>query len=83
MKPLESAEENVRRLTNNNLFILHFPENCETNKSSITKCEKCEIEYCNEECRSLAYTSYHDLLCLEDRSSSHEHPISILYDAWK
>ena len=83
MKPLETAEENVRRLSNNNFFVLHFPEHNETDKSLITKCEKCQIEYCNNECKMLASEAYHDILCLGDDRLNSEHPMNILYDSWK
>ncbi len=51
MRPLETAEENVRRLTENQKFQLNNLLCCVTNKSCHVKCSNCKVEYCSEECR--------------------------------
>ena len=38
MKPLETAEENVRRLTSNPSVSLPHPECCQTDKKTHTEC---------------------------------------------
>lgn len=55
LKPLETAEENVRRLTGNSAIILPYPECCETKKDLITECPECGTKYCSIECQNDAY----------------------------
>ena len=55
LRPLETAEENVRRLTNNKEIILPYHECCETKKELVTECEACGIKYCSNECQKEAW----------------------------
>lgn len=56
LKPLETAEENVRRLTANSTIILPHIECCETKKDLITECSECGTKYCSTECQNEAYS---------------------------
>jgi hypothetical protein len=84
MKPLETTEENIRRLINDPKFKLpYYAECCETNKTVFSKCEKCQIDYCSNECKKEAFLLYHQVLCLGEHRFNPEHPINLLLDAWK
>lgn len=83
MRPLETTEENVQRLTNNPKFKLPYNEYCAIDKTTIRKCEKCQVEYCCQECRVNAWQTYHEVLCLGDSKHNPEHPINVLLDTWR
>ena len=84
MKPLETAEENVRRLTENKTqSLLHMKECCTTNKTAHRNCTSCGIEYCSDECRQTAYHTCHQALCLGSDRNNSNHPYNILMDAWR
>lgn len=55
LQPLETAEENVHRLTGNKDLILPLMEYCMTNKNSISECEACGTKYCSLECQTDAW----------------------------
>ena len=55
LKPLETAEENVHRLTGNPNFVVPHKECCEVNKSLITECHQCGVKYCSIECQNEAF----------------------------
>lgn len=55
LTPLETAEENVHRLTGNSTIILPHAECCETKKELITECSECGTKYCSIECQNDAY----------------------------
>nr|AEE61677.1 unknown [Dendroctonus ponderosae] len=83
LRPLETAEENVRRLTGNSSWVLPYPQCCTTKKEDIIRCPDCSTEYCSENCKTLAFDEYHKTICsrtLDDRSA---HPIIQLQEAWK
>lgn len=83
MAPLESAEENAKRLVaRNDLSLLH-PDCCETNKESQVKCAHCQTTYCCEECRSSAWDQFHRTLCLGLNNTDHRHPLELLQEAWR
>uniref|UniRef100_A0A0A9WCY4 SET and MYND domain-containing protein 5 n=2 Tax=Lygus hesperus TaxID=30085 RepID=A0A0A9WCY4_LYGHE len=63
LKPMESVEENVRRLTANASVVVPFPELCVTAKSNQVFCESCGVGFCSEGCKTLAEQQYHSLLC--------------------
>lgn len=83
IRPLETAEENMRRLTGNTTLELPFPECCGTNKESITSCPSCGLEYCSENCRITAFNQYHKTLCIHTRDRNNVHPIEQLDETWK
>ncbi|XP_003706005.2 SET and MYND domain containing, class 5 [Megachile rotundata] len=83
LKPLETAEENVHRLTGNSTIILPHPECCETKKDLITECSECGTKYCSIECQNEAYSRYHSTLCLHSRERDESHPLIQLNETWK
>ncbi|KAL1506485.1 hypothetical protein ABEB36_005844 [Hypothenemus hampei] len=83
LRPLETAEENVRRLMGNPLFELPYPDCCQTDKNNSTSCDLCGNEYCSENCKISAFNQYHKVLCLQSRERNNSHPIELLEEAWK
>ena len=83
LRPLETAEENVRRLTGNPTIILPHPECCETRKDLITECPECGTKYCSVECQNEAFSKYHSTLCLHTKESYESHPLVQLNETWK
>lgn len=83
MLPLETAEENARRLTGKSDLILPYGECCETKKEQTTECPACGIKYCSTECLNEAYQKYHQTLCLQSRDSNESHPLNLLKETWK
>ncbi|XP_044756120.1 SET and MYND domain-containing protein 5 [Coccinella septempunctata] len=83
LRPLESAEENARRLTGNFNLVLPYPECCTTKKDKIVSCDKCGLEYCSADCLISANSQYHQTLCLGTRERSGAHPLELLNEAWK
>ncbi|EGI62525.1 PREDICTED: SET and MYND domain-containing protein 5 [Acromyrmex echinatior] len=83
LKPLETAEENVRRLTGNPNFVVPHKECCEVNKSLITECHQCGVKYCSVECQNEAFQRYHSTLCLQGKIKDESHPLNQLCETWK
>ncbi|CAF0828134.1 unnamed protein product [Brachionus calyciflorus] len=84
MRPLESAQENIRRLCENpSINLPHLKQCCETKKSTHCVCSQCSIEYCSEDCRLQAFNLYHQTLCLGENRRNPSHPFNILMDVWK
>lgn len=77
MRPLETAEENVRRLTGKEIQ-LPYPELGSTDKTQHSSCSSCGAPYCSVKCRQLAFEQYHQLLCFNS-----DHPLSSLIETWK
>lgn len=83
LRPLETAEENACRLTQNSQLSLPFPECCDTKKDSFIECPYCDVSYCSRECRSSAWSQYHETLCLHSYMPDPSHPLVMLQEAWK
>nr|CAD7400590.1 unnamed protein product [Timema cristinae] len=83
MRPLESTEENARRLTGKKDLVLPYPECCPTNKKSHIQCQQCSVRYCCAECRDAAWSQYHKTLCTQSRTRDPSHPLEQLNDTWK
>ncbi|XP_055387670.1 histone-lysine N-trimethyltransferase SMYD5 isoform X2 [Condylostylus longicornis] len=85
MRPLETAQENVRRLSNNNTIVLPYPEHCPTKewKDQFVECTECQIQYCSEDCRVEAFRKYHMTCCLGAFKDDDTHPVNILNETWK
>lgn len=51
-RPLETAEENLRRLTGNQTVTLPYPECCAVQKTKYlqVQCPNCPSQYCSSEC---------------------------------
>ncbi|XP_069679651.1 histone-lysine N-trimethyltransferase SMYD5 [Periplaneta americana] len=83
MRPLEGAEENVRRLTGKKDLVLPYPQCCPTNKETHSSCPSCGVQYCSITCRDQAWNQYHKTLCLQKFSLNLSHPLEQLNEAWK
>ncbi|XP_045469214.1 histone-lysine N-trimethyltransferase SMYD5 isoform X2 [Harmonia axyridis] len=83
LRPLETAEENARRLTGNTNLILPYPECCTTKKDTIVSCEKCGVEYCSPDCLTSANSQYHQTICLGTHERNGIHPLELLDEAWR
>lgn len=83
IRPLETAEENARRLTGKPDLVLPHPECCTTDRNAIVSCQLCGIEYCSLECRANAYEKYHKTLCVQTKDEDAFHPLKQLNEAWK
>lgn len=82
MFPLESAEENIRRLASDSSIILPFPEADPTKEvhQSIVQCQLCTAKFCSQECHVQAENKYHKLLCPE---SLPNRPLDKINEIWK
>lgn len=85
LRPLESAEENVRRLAQDQSINLPFQEYCPTIPilNHFTKCPNCDTRYCSETCRLESFQKYHAALCLPQNINNIDHPLNILNEVWK
>lgn len=85
IRPLETVDENVARLTKGIHLEMGNPEFCPvlpTLDQHVT-CPHCEIQYCSANCRNDAAQRYHMELCLGSRRDDPEHPINVVLEAWK
>ncbi|KAK8753657.1 hypothetical protein OTU49_000996 [Cherax quadricarinatus] len=83
MRPLETAEENACRLTQNPQLTLPYPECCDTKKDAVVECPYCDASYCSRDCRESAWNQYHETLCLRSFMPDPSHPLVMLQEAWK
>ncbi|XP_066248603.1 histone-lysine N-trimethyltransferase SMYD5 [Euwallacea similis] len=83
LRPLETAEENVRRLTGNSVLELPYLECCQTKQLEITSCPACGTQYCSEWCRVTALEQYHKVICLQTLNRSKVLPLEQLEETWK
>ncbi|KAF2367022.1 SET domain [Trinorchestia longiramus] len=81
LRSLESAESNVRRLTQEAALELPYPQCADLPLPSVLQCSACQAEFCSEECRSTAWQQYHQLLCHPSTDSCH--PLALLLHEWK
>ncbi|OTF78084.1 SET and MYND domain-containing protein (SMYD)-like protein [Euroglyphus maynei] len=84
LTPLETAEENVSRLTKEQIKLPYFEQCCQTNKSKHVDCLGCgqKERYCSIECRQHAFEIYHQTLCYS-RSEELANNLNKLCDLWK
>lgn len=85
MRPLENAQENVRRLAENQSIVLpHLKECCETyaRKNERCRCDSCGVEYCSRNCQTQAFATYHQTLCTGSGDPNNQ-PIAVLMDYWR
>ncbi|KAM3958451.1 SET and MYND domain containing, class 5 [Aphomia sociella] len=81
MRPLETPEQNVRRLSCKPDIVLPHSNCFETNLETVTTCDQCGVLYCCESCKQQAYVIYHRSLC--HNISDVQHPVMVLLEAWK
>lgn len=82
MFPLESAEQNIRRLTFDQPIILPYPEADPTKdvQQKHTQCQECSAQFCSEDCLVQAKKKYHGLMC---RHLSPNQPFDQINEIWK
>ncbi|XP_030767484.1 SET and MYND domain-containing protein 5 [Sitophilus oryzae] len=83
LKPLETAEENVRRLTGNTNLVLPYPECSTISKSGIVQCVSCGTKYCSQQCQVESLNQYHKVLCFNTLERNNGHPLEQLEETWK
>ncbi|OQV14277.1 SET and MYND domain-containing protein 5 [Hypsibius exemplaris] len=80
LRPLETAQENARRLTGNRALNLPLPELDDIKPAEHRNCGNCGASYCSAACLDSAYRSYHKRLCHVNQSA---HPLDVIRETWK
>lgn len=85
LRPLETAECNVRRLASDFAIDLPYPECCSVQEQleRHTRCADCGTLYCSQACLNDALERYHKGLCLGANKDNASHPVNALIDFWK
>lgn len=85
MRPLETTEQNVRRLASDQTISVPFQEHDPTKQwlDQFCVCVQCGTKYCSEDCRVDALKKYHTVACMGNFRQDDSHPINILNDSWK
>ncbi|KAL0276332.1 UNVERIFIED_CONTAM: hypothetical protein PYX00_003923 [Menopon gallinae] len=83
MRPLETAEENAKRLSMVSDLNLPHPEQCPVDKAKHVPCQQCQTMYCSTDCRATAWKKYHKTLCLQKAEKDGTHPLEVLKQTWK
>lgn len=85
LRPLETAETNVRRLTNDQTINLPYVECCPTQEWLLRQTIMCScgVRFCSQDCFVKAMSTYHHTLCLGDQHENPEHPLNKLVETWK
>ena len=83
MEPLETAQENVSRLTGDPNVILPHNECCQTRVTFHVNCPYCGVSYCSKQCQEEAWASFHKTLCLRTNPPDPAHPLLQLDELWK
>ncbi|KAL5274297.1 SMYD5 family protein [Megaselia abdita] len=85
MRPLETTEQNVRRLASDQSLSVPFQEHDPTKQwlDHFCVCVQCGVKYCSEDCRVDALKKYHKVACMGNFRQDDSHPINILNDTWK
>ncbi|CAK1585579.1 unnamed protein product [Parnassius mnemosyne] len=81
MRPLETPEQNVRRLSCKPDIVLPHASCFDINLENVTTCDQCGILYCSEDCKQRAYEAFHRTLCYD--TSDAQHPVMVLLETWK
>ncbi|XP_046978047.1 histone-lysine N-trimethyltransferase SMYD5 [Vanessa cardui] len=81
MRPLETPEQNVIRLSGKPDILLPHSNCFEDDLLNITSCNQCGILYCSEECKVNSLAIYHRTLCYIQNDA--HHPINLLIETWK
>lgn len=84
MRPLETTEENIRRLASDQSISVPFQEHDPTQQyvNQFCMCVQCGARYCSQECRIDALKKYHAASCMGNFRQDDTHPINILNDTW-
>lgn len=62
LRPLETTDENIKRLTNNENIVVPYPNLCPTEKTQHVYCD-CGVGFCSASCKELSWEQYHQYLC--------------------
>lgn len=81
MRPLETPEQNVRRLACKSEIVLPHADSFEINLEDLETCAKCEALYCSGMCKQMAYERYHRTTCFD--MTDPLHPMTVLIEEWK
>lgn len=81
LKPLESPQDNARRLLRDNSFVLPITPDASDGDSSVQifQCSSCGTEYCSEACRVASANEYHSFVCC----SGQDNPFFQLEQEWR
>lgn len=82
MFPLESAEENIRRLAFDKSIVLPYPEADPTREVQQTavQCPNCPVKFCSNDCLARAEAAYHKVMCA---SLQPNQPFAQINEIWK
>jgi SET and MYND domain-containing protein 5 len=83
LRPLETAQENARRLTANPHLVLPNSDCDETVKEAQEICPHCATNFCSLSCKENAWNHYHKTLCTGTLGTLSDHPLEKLNEAWK
>ena len=84
MEPLETAQENARRLSDDpGLILSHHDSCCDTKKAFHVKCPDCSAEFCSKACLEEAWNKWHKTLCSPNAEHDPNHPFTRLIEIWK
>ncbi|KAJ8888010.1 hypothetical protein PR048_007495 [Dryococelus australis] len=82
MRPLETTQDNVRRLSGQKALVLPYPECCPTDSSSHAG-QTDGLEYCLESVPDAAWRQFHQTLCVGTEADCQSHPLQRLDEAWR
>ncbi|CAF3005973.1 unnamed protein product [Rotaria socialis] len=83
--PLESCEQNVRRLCQDSAIVILHPE-CDPNRNMdqrIVRCPKCNEMFCSTTCYQQAMNNYHFTLCQSNENQEKDQLIRHIIDLWR
>ncbi|CRL05548.1 CLUMA_CG018232, isoform A [Clunio marinus] len=82
MLPLETAEQNVRRLAFDPSIILPFPESDPVIhlQQKFVQCQECSLKFCSTECLEEAKFKYHSIMC---HALKPNQPFDSINEIWK
>ncbi|XP_014675721.1 PREDICTED: SET and MYND domain-containing protein 5-like [Priapulus caudatus] len=83
MKPLETAEQNARRLTANPELTVPHADICTVETAKHVACQRCQVQYCSKECKEKAWRLYHRILCKIESVDDPSHPLIVLKESWR
>ncbi len=83
LQPLESPQENARRLLQDPNFNLPDVPGAPSgiHDASVFHCPNCQIGYCSEACRQASANEYHAFLCTPPQNSPN--PFELLEQEWR
>ena len=75
MEPLETAQENVSRLTGDPNVLLPHTECCTTRVGFHVTCPECGVGYCSKQCLEDSWGLFHATLCVRANPPDASHPL--------